>query len=144
MNWGKYIIITYGIFVICIVYLVVRSMNQKQDLVTGDYYAKELVYQKTIDESNAAAKIEHAVTVKQTNDSICILFSDYFKSKPIEGSALVYCPSDEKKDIKKEFHFSPRAIELKFPYKSTGYRKVKINWKSDTVSYYSEQDIFLK
>ena len=51
MNWGTRIIIMYVGFVALIITLVVVSMRQQVDLVTPDYYAKELKYQTNIDKT---------------------------------------------------------------------------------------------
>jgi hypothetical protein len=52
MNWGYKILFVYAIFITGILFMVFKSATQKMDLVTPDYYAKELKYQEKIDESN--------------------------------------------------------------------------------------------
>ena len=47
MNWGYKIILVYVLFVAGIVFLVVRSSMENTDLVTSDYYEKELKYQRS-------------------------------------------------------------------------------------------------
>ena len=50
MNWGYKILLVYLIFILGILFMVFKSSTQKTDLVTTDYYAKELKYQEKIDE----------------------------------------------------------------------------------------------
>jgi hypothetical protein len=49
MNWGYKILFVYLAFVAGILLMVFKSSIQKRDLVTPDYYAKELKYQQRID-----------------------------------------------------------------------------------------------
>ena len=46
MNWGYKILTVYIIFIAGILFLVFKSSNQNQDLVTKDYYEQELKYQQ--------------------------------------------------------------------------------------------------
>ena len=50
MNWGHKIIAVYVVFIAGMIFLVFKSSRQNIELVTEDYYAKELVYQQKIDE----------------------------------------------------------------------------------------------
>ena len=56
MNWGYKIMIVYLVFVAGIAVMVYNSAMQNIDLVTPDYYAKELKYQEKIDETNVTKK----------------------------------------------------------------------------------------
>ena len=49
MNWGYKILFVYIAFIAGILLMVFKSSTQKRDLVTADYYAKELKYQERID-----------------------------------------------------------------------------------------------
>jgi hypothetical protein len=52
MSWGKGIILVFVVFVLGIGVLVYRSMTKNIDLVTTNYYEKELKYQEQIDKRN--------------------------------------------------------------------------------------------
>mgnify|MGYP003351831803 CR=1 FL=1 len=49
INWGWRIVMLYGGFVVLILFLVYKTTTVKDDLVTPDYYAKELKYQEQLD-----------------------------------------------------------------------------------------------
>ena len=55
MNWGYKILLVFAVFVAGILFLVYKSSNQKMDLVTTDYYEKELKYQQKIDAMDKVA-----------------------------------------------------------------------------------------
>ena len=62
MNWGYKILFVYIAFVAGILAMVFGSSSQKVDLVTPDYYAKELKYQDKIDELGRVAALSAPVT----------------------------------------------------------------------------------
>ena len=143
MNWGKKILFVYLFFVAGIVYLVIRSMGENQDLVTRDYYEQELRFQDRINQTHSADSINNAVVVTHVKDSIKLLFSDVFSQERITGSVWVYCPNDEKKDIKQQFVLSGGQRLFSLPYTSNGNRYVKVNWMSKGKEFYKEQQLFI-
>ncbi len=143
MNWGKKILFIYLAFVAGIVFLVIKAMNQNQDLVTNEYYEQELKYQQRIDESNRTDSITNPVDVHYKKDSLNVVFSDFFSGNDIKGDVLIYCPDDEKKDVKQEFVLAKGVVSFAVPYHSVGFRHIKIYWSADGKSYYKEQDLFI-
>jgi hypothetical protein len=103
MNWGYKIMLVYLIFIFGMVFMVFKSSEQNIQLVTEDYYAKELLYQKKIDEFNRTASLSKPLEVTFNNQTLTIIFPDDFMSKKIAGEVILYCPSDEKMDIHKLF-----------------------------------------
>ncbi|MBU6159043.1 MAG: FixH family protein [Bacteroidetes bacterium] len=143
MSWGKKIISGYLLFVIGILFLVVMSMRQSQDLVTKDYYDQELVYQDRLDEINRADSIENAVTIDYANQAVSIQFADTFKNARLTGNVWIYCPDDATKDLKKAFSLTAGNTLLLIPCKTVGFRRVKVSWQSSGISYYKEKDLFI-
>ena len=63
MNWGARIALLYGGFVVLIVVLVTKSMREDFDLVSADYYNKELAYQNVIEAAKEQATLSEPVKV---------------------------------------------------------------------------------
>ncbi|HWH64169.1 MAG TPA: FixH family protein, partial [Ginsengibacter sp.] len=103
MNWGYKILAVYIVFVLGIMFLAFKSSNQKVDLVTTDYYDKELVYQEKIDAITRVTGLSKKIEYKIKDDKLIITFPKDFAGKKIEGKAVLYCPSDEDKDITQNF-----------------------------------------
>src|SRR5664279_4484108 len=103
MNWGYKIVVVYVIFVTGMLFLVYKSSTQNIELVTEDYYAKELVYQQKIDAVKRAGLLSAPVNIKFINHELTIYFPKDFASKKIAGDVTLYCPSDEKKDMNQKF-----------------------------------------
>lgn len=143
MNWGYKILIVYGVFVVGIMFMVFRSANQKMDLVTTDYYAKELKYQDDINATENANALSEDVRYEIKNDQVLLHFPKDLSGKTITGNAVLYCPSDENKDIKKNFSLQDAPLVLQLTARSRGQFELHITWQADGVNYYFEQKIFI-
>ncbi|MBK7377079.1 MAG: FixH family protein [Ferruginibacter sp.] len=143
MNWGYKILFVYIAFVAGILAMVFGSSSQKVDLVTPDYYAKELKYQDKIDELGRVAALSAPVTYELTDDKLVISFPKDFTGKKLVGEAVLYCPSDENKDIKKNFSVQDEPLSIPLGQGKTGMYELQLSWKEGTVSYYFEKRIFI-
>ncbi|MEO7308216.1 MAG: FixH family protein [Ferruginibacter sp.] len=143
MNWGTKILIVYVVFISGILLMVFRSSIQKTDLVTTDYYAKELKYQEKIDEMNRVSALSASIAYVIKDNSIIIQFPKDFAGKVLVGEAVLYCPSDENKDIKKSFSVQDKPVQLALPAANKGLYELHISWQDGSVSYYFEKKIFI-
>ena len=78
MNWGYKILVVYIVFVLAILFMVFKSSMQKTDLVTTDYYAKELKYQQKIDEIKRADALSAPVKYEIKDNELIIVFPKDF------------------------------------------------------------------
>lgn len=143
MNWGYKILIVYLAFVVGIVFMVFKSSNQKIDLVTTDYYAKELKYQQRIDAVNRTKELSAPVKFEVTKQKITIHFPAEFVSQQIKGSVLLYCPSDDRKDIEQEFTVANGTATIDLPAQNSGSYELQVNWSVDNKDYYFENKLSL-
>jgi hypothetical protein len=143
MNWGTKILIVYVVFILGILAMVYLSATQKTDLVTTDYYAKELKYQEKIDEMNRVAALNAPVEYIIKDNSLIIKFPEDFAGKKISGEAVLYCPSDEKKDIKKNFSVQDESLQIYIPPANSGSYELHLSWQAGGVTYYYEKKIFI-
>lgn len=120
MNWGYKIVFAYIAFVLGITYMVIRSSMQKTDLVTTDYYAKELKYQDKIDEMKRAGALSAEIKCEIKDTQLVIEFPKDFTGKKLEGEAVLYCPADESRDIKKGFSVLDAPVLLPVPSVKAG------------------------
>jgi hypothetical protein len=144
LSWGYKLILVYSIFVIGILWMVFRASSQKVDLVTKDYYEQELVYQRKIDESARAAKLTSGVVCAVTNSQLHIQFPAEMASGKLDAVVLLYCPSDNAKDITRSYTSTNGELLFDLPPAYKGAFDVKLNWKYNGESYYNEQKIFLQ
>ncbi len=143
MNWGHKIIVVYVLFIAGMGFLAYKASTQNKDLVTEDYYAKELVYQQKIDQTKRASALTAPVKILMINNELTINFPKDFATKQVKGDAVLYCPSDEKKDMQKIFTVTDSAVGIIVPANYHGLYYVKINWEVEGVSYYHEEKIVI-
>jgi hypothetical protein len=143
MNWGYKILVVYGLFVVGIMFMVFKSSNQKMDLVTSDYYGKELKYQQVIDQSKSANDLSEQVRYEIKDNNLVVHFPKDFEGKKITGSVELYYPADENKDLKKDFSLQDSAFSMAIAAANKGLHELHISWQADGKAYYFEQKIFI-
>ena len=143
MNWGHKIIAVYILFVAGMLFLAFKSSRQNIELVTEDYYAKELVYQQKIDESKRTAALSDTVKISILHHAVTINFPKDFEAKKITGEVTLYCPANEKKDMNQQFMVTDSAVNISVPSSNHGLHYVKINWSVAGVNYYYEKKIII-
>ena len=143
MNWGTKIFIVYVVFILGILFMVFKSSTQKTDLVTTDYYTKELKYQEKIDEMNRVTALSAAVDYTIKDNLLTIRFPKDFAGRVLTGEAVLYCPSDENKDIKKIFSIRDESLQMTIPPAGSGLYELHLSWQDGGVTYYFEKKIFI-
>ena len=145
MNWGT------GIFFIIIVFLLLTSVmvyvafNQRVDLVTKNYYEKELQFQNEIDKQQNTLNLSRQVEIEQVGGKIAIHFPKNEIGNDIQGEIHLYRASDERSD--KVFPVSnDTAGNMMIPLTNvrSGAWKVIINWEAHGKKYLSEKVLMIE
>ncbi|MBL7890274.1 MAG: FixH family protein [Bacteroidia bacterium] len=144
ISWGTKIAALYISFVGLVIVMVTFSMNQKIELVSSDYYAKELKYQDKINEMNNANalsdQIKHTIGASQLE----IQFPVDFKDKHVAGEILFFKPSDATKDYKTPIQINADLKQtISKSLLSSGMYKMQISWTVDGKNYFNESIIVL-
>ncbi len=132
INWGTSIVLAFIGFITFILYFVVRmSMDDRanHDLVTDDYYKKELAYQAEIDAEKYASDNGAELTVEKTKDGLVVVFPEDFKIEDITGKVSLYRPSNRHLDF--DFPISLSKTHLLIPDNRLldGRWDIAISWK---------------
>ncbi len=143
-NWGTGIFITIIIFMLITVGSVIFLMNQKVDLVSGDYYNKGIHHQEQIDRMNRANKMGDEVSITLDNGFIRLILPKTFAQKDVNGTIQFYRPSDSNKDFSFLLNIDSTAQQL-IPTQNMekGYWKIGLNWSQDSVEYYKESSFII-
>lgn len=141
MNWGYKILFVYAIFVAGILFLVFKSSTQNTDLVTTNYYEKELKYQDKIDQENRNNALSAPIQYEIKDHELLINFPADFKGKKINGTLVLYCPANEKKDISQDFTLQDDILHIHLPQENKGLFELQINWTADQLNYYFQHKI---
>jgi hypothetical protein len=143
-NWGTGIIIASLLFMAFTVITGITLMNQKVDLVTDNYYEKELKYQKHIDKEQRTKQINSNIDITQTGGKVSISFRDSVSPGDIKGEVKFYRPSDSAKDFAVPLSLNQSRIHfIDISGKDKGYWKVQVNWSENNNDYYFEKPILI-
>jgi len=144
-NWGFWIIVSLILFAVGTFVLVFISMNTKVELVTDDYYEKELKYQQHIDIVKTTNALEGKVEFEFAEKQLTVTFPAVEKPEQYSGTIYFFRPSDKTKDFITEVN-----IDSKYSQKISterllpGLWHVKISWKAGAQEYYYEQPVVLQ
>jgi hypothetical protein len=146
MNWGwKIFFITAG-FVLLVLFMVFRAMQQDFHLVYEDYYDKEIKYQGEIDNIKNARNLKDELKI------------EYLLR---EGKVKFTYPPDHKNSIKGSIYFfrpSDSTLDISFPIKSgpdgtqfisvgslkKGLWQVKVNWTYGSQEFQEEKNLTIQ
>ncbi len=139
MNWGVKILISYLVFLVAVLASVFFAMNQKTELVTDNYYEKELKYQEQIDKSHRTKSLKEKTEIRLLDKYIKIKFPALPDKNNEKSFILLYRPSDISKDLKLPVSADSLGVQLVPAGKlAKGFWKIKLDWVSGGLEYYDE------
>jgi len=95
INWATGLIIAMVLFIGFIMTMVVTMMDSSHDhdLVTEDYYKKELEYQQIIDQKERANQLDDKIDITLDDQGILITYPASIRNKMKKGKVAFYRPS---------------------------------------------------
>lgn len=139
MSWSYKIAILYSGFAGLILTLVVISSNNKEELVSKDYYAKELAFQEQINAEMNEKTLSQSLTYQVEENCIRLSLPSDMKNASVSGNINFYCPSAAAKDKKIPMKFGEDGVQTVDKKElQKGIYKMQLTWKSKGKSYYKE------
>lgn len=132
INWGTGIVIAFIAFIAFILYFVINmSVNDKynHDLVTEEYYKKELEYQNDIDKLEKSKTLEKDITVIKTKEGLLIKFPENLDFKNIKGKVFLYRPSNKQLDFETSISLSKPNLLIPDKRLVDGRWNIVIDWQ---------------
>lgn len=139
MSWGTKIVIAFIVFMIATLSVVVYLMMQKVDIVTENYYEKELKYQDQINRITRTNALKDTLKINNTGKELVIKFPNTPDKSTGKDFILLYRPSDKTKDIRIPVMtdtLNSQVISIERIEK--GYWKLQLSWTSSGSEYYHE------
>lgn len=133
MNWGWKIVVAFVLFFMLMGTLVYRSATEDHQLVTENYYEKEMAYQEVIDQQATAH--EKGIHFEERATSICLVMPENIQD--ISGELKLYRASNAQLDRSFSWHKENPCLQ------ASGFEKGK--WKvsfqgvADDEPFYVEQ-----
>lgn len=143
-NWGTGIVIALALFASGILYVVYRSVSEKVELVTEDYYSQELVYQDRIDEIARGKAAGEVVIRRKAAEIIEIELPEKISGDAGTYSIHFYKPDNSNLDFVEEVKLEGGQRRMVIERNVIpGKWLVKISAMTNKISYYWEVNTFL-
>ena len=144
INWGTGIVLAFIGFISFIMYFIITmNVNNKydHDLVSEDYYADELQYQKDIDKLKNAKTLEENISYKRVTEGLVINFPSGVDYKKITGKVFLYRPSNKQLDFETSISLSHSNLLIPDKRLVDGRWNIKIDWQYKAKSYLFKESI---
>jgi hypothetical protein len=142
LNWGTGIAIFIGLFIITMVGMVFKAGQQSHELVTTDYYTKELDFQHLLEKEKLTfATFKQPILTKFIDEQFQLIFPEEVGEQPISGSIYFFKASSEKEDQTILINTKNRTQFFNVKDFSKGKYTLKIDWKVAENEYYSEIEV---
>ena len=143
INWGTGIVIAIIAFMSFIMYFVISMSTDNKfshDLVTDNYYQKELEFQDQIDATKNAKLLDEDVKIVKSEKGLQIYFPKIFENE-MEGKVFLYRPSNKQLDF--EIPISITDNYLLVPEKSLldGRWNISVKVNHNNKEYYFSEEI---
>lgn len=137
-NWGTGIVLAFVAFIAFIMYFVVLSTRDpasNHDLVTEDYYRKELKYQEDLDAARNLEEIEGGVTATITDKGLEIEFPGFMDPEKIRGTVSLYRPSNKQLDFETPIQISNKHLLIPKSRLLDGRWDIRVYWTYEGKPY---------
>ena len=141
---GNLILAGFGMAILLMSFLVYKSLQQNFELVTDNYYEKEVLFQGQLNAAENAKPYDSLFAIKKNGDAITLSLPTQLASNLINGSVYFYCPSNRNED--RTFPLDNTA-NGQYNYNTTDWQKVgykaRVSFKSNGTDYFKELDVYL-
>ncbi|CAL2089280.1 FixH family protein [Tenacibaculum sp. 190524A05c] len=144
INWSTGIVIAIIAFITFIMFMVVTMISNNEynhDLVTENYYQKELKYQDHIDASKNLNKLEHPLVIQKVPDGLEVNFPKDLIPTKIKGKIFLYRPSNKALDSEIEINLNQHRFVISEKALVNGRWDVVIDFIYNNQNYFYKKEI---
>jgi nitrogen fixation protein FixH len=144
INWGTGIVIGMVAFISFILYLVITMSTNNDfshDLVTEDYYAKEIVYQNEIDAESNSHNLSESINGKRTTEGWLLTFPNEINSDNSKGIVFLYRPSNKVLDFEMPLEITNQTLLIPNKKMIDGRWNVTVDWTYNGKHYLYKKEI---
>lgn len=144
INWGTGIVIGMALFISFILYLVFNMLTDEKfdhDLVTEEYYKKELLFQQEIDAETRGNELVENISDRRTENGWLIEFPEDLNLADVSGNLNFYRPSNAKLDFDIPLNLESHSIEISDENLIPGRWNIIIHWEYQGETYLYKKEI---
>jgi hypothetical protein len=147
INWGTGIVIAFALFMSFILYFVFKVQSDSKydnELVTEEYYKKEIKVESDMQNTKNANNLKVQVAIKNTEKGIQITFPNDLDFKKIKGTVSLYRPSNQKLDF--DTLISLSGPDLLIPKNNLvgGLWDIAVEWNYEGKTYLNKESIYFQ
>lgn len=143
-SWGTGITLSYVIFITVVIGVVIYFHTLDVNLVSDNYYEQEIKHQSKIDKAERANNLSEKPEIKIDGGNIYIKFPTLFNADEIEGSIVLFRPSNKNKDLTIPLNLNNDLRQNISTNKlDGGVWRIQIDWIARDISYYIEKIIMV-
>ena len=144
ISWGKGITLVILLFIVGIGYLVYRTTIVKSEMVTDNYYEKELKHEEVLQAERNALNLSALPKVELQTNQIVVDFPKEMMPTKILGDIVFYKPNKSADDKSYPISLSADNTQvINLSELAKGVYQIQIKWKQDEVPYYFQSDIYI-
>lgn len=144
INWGTGIVIGLLLFISFILYLVFNMLTDKKfdhDLVTEEYYKKELLFQQEIDAETRGNELVENISDARIENGWLIQFPEDLNLAEISGNLNFYRPSNAKLDFDIPLNLESHRLIIADEKLIPGRWNIIIHWEYQGETYLYKKEI---
>jgi len=143
-GWGKGLLVSYLVFMVVILATVAFSFTMDVNLVSDNYYERELKHQYEIDKLNRYAQLPEKINFVVSADKLKISFPKIFSEEQISGKIIFFRPDDSKKDISVKIS-TDDSLNHEVPLSAVakGLWKISVDWQVKNVAYLTIKNLMV-
>ena len=144
INWGTGIVIGILLFMGFIMFFVIKMSTSNEfdyDLVTEEYYEKELAYQQEIDAEKNLEKLSEAIQGRKTEEGWLLTFPKEMTPNNVTGTLFLYRPSNQKLDFELPLTLSNSQLLIPDSQMVDGRWNITIQWNKNGIPYLYKKSI---
>jgi nitrogen fixation protein FixH len=143
-NWGHGIFTFYVFFVATLVFVVIKSRTFDNDLVTEEYYARDINYQQEFDRRQNSDALSDPLRLVETAGGYDLQFPASGAGK-VAGTLHLYRPSTKNDDRRLPLRVDGDGVmSLPLAGMNPGRYAAIVEWSAGGVAYYDELDLDVK
>jgi hypothetical protein len=142
-NWGTGAFLLFGGFVVFMLGLVFYASQQKNELVTEDYYEKELEFKDVLIKQERTEKLAQQLIIEVKDKELILNFPKEVGNS-ISGTVFLFKPSNINDDKELSFTTDNSLQTIDLSTFSTGMYKLRVNWNVGENEYYNEKEIVIE
>lgn len=145
-NWSTGIVMAFAVFITFILYFVLKVQGDTKydhEMVTEEYYKKEIGFQKQLDKQQNAMDLSERLTVKNTTEGLEIHFPKSFDWTQIQGKVSLYRPSNQQLDFDIPISLSSSNLLIPKTKLAGGRWDITIDWKYNGKEFLNKETVNL-